>query len=57
MKRLMELALLALFSAGFLSACNTVEGVGEDVQAVGEEIDEAAEDSGANDDDDDGGGG
>jgi len=57
MKRLMELALLALFSAGFLSACNTVEGVGEDVQEVGEEIDEAAEDTGANDDDDDGGGG
>lgn len=52
MKRLMALALLALFSTGLLTACNTVEGVGEDVQEVGEEIDEAAEDTGANDDDD-----
>lgn len=54
MKRLMTLALLALFSAGFLTACNTVEGVGEDVQKVGEEIDEAADDTGATDDDDGG---
>lgn len=51
MKRLMALAFLTLFFAGTLTACNTVEGVGEDVQKVGEEIDEAAEDTGATDDD------
>ncbi len=28
-----------------LTACNTVEGAGEDVEAVGEAIDETAEDA------------
>jgi predicted small secreted protein len=28
-----------------LSACNTVEGVGEDVEATGQAIDDAAEDN------------
>ena len=37
------LSLMALFAA----ACNTVEGVGEDVEATGSAIDEAAEDAGA----------
>ena len=50
MKRLIPLMLLALFSVGTLAACNTVEGMGEDVQKVGEEIDEAAEETGATDD-------
>lgn len=50
MKRLIPLVLLALFSAGAMTACNTVEGVGEDVQKVGEEIDEAADETGATDD-------
>lgn len=38
------LSLMAMLAA----ACNTVEGVGEDVEATGGAIDEAAEDSGAN---------
>lgn len=50
MKRLTALLLLALFSAGTLTACNTVKGAGEDVQKVGEEVEDAAEDTGATDD-------
>jgi predicted small secreted protein len=37
------IALAAMIGAVSLSACNTVEGVGEDVQAAGETIDETAE--------------
>ena len=47
MKRLTALLLLALFSLGTLSACNTVKGAGEDVQKVGEKVEEAAENTGA----------
>lgn len=50
MKRLTALMLLALFSAGTLTACNTVKGAGQDVQEVGEEVEDAAEDTGATDD-------
>ena len=50
MKRLTALILLALFSSAFLSACNTVEGVGKDVQKVGEKVEDAAQDTGATDD-------
>ncbi|HEX5663896.1 MULTISPECIES: entericidin A/B family lipoprotein [unclassified Lysobacter] len=50
MKRLTALLLLALFSAGTLTACNTVKGAGQDVQKVGEEVEDAAEDTGATDD-------
>ena len=32
MKRLTALLLLALFSSAFLSACNTMEGVGEEFE-------------------------
>lgn len=40
------LALLALSVGGFaLTGCNTTEGVGEDIKAVGESIDDAAEDA------------
>ena len=42
MKRLMALLLLALFSAGTLSACNTVKGAGKDVQKVGEKVEESS---------------
>jgi entericidin A len=49
MKRLTALLLLALFSLGTLSACNTVEGAGQDVQKVGEKVEEAADDTGATD--------
>ena len=34
MKRLVTLVLLALFSMGTLSACNTMKGAGKDVQKV-----------------------
>ena len=44
MKRLMALMLLALFSVGTLSACNTMKGAGKDVQKVGEKVEEKAED-------------
>lgn len=38
------IAFAALVGAGsFLAACNTVEGVGEDVTQAGEVIDETAE--------------
>jgi len=37
------LTLLMAGSAATFTACNTVEGVGEDVESVGEEIDEEAE--------------
>lgn len=43
------IALAVLFGAVPLSACNTIEGVGEDVRDAGEAVDEAAEE--ANDDD------
>jgi predicted small secreted protein len=37
-------ALAALIGAASLGACNTVEGVGEDVEQAGGAIDETAED-------------
>ncbi|MFN3465473.1 MAG: entericidin A/B family lipoprotein, partial [Terricaulis sp.] len=33
---------LALFGATALAACNTVEGVGEDVQAAGQAVEQTA---------------
>ncbi|MFC3551408.1 entericidin A/B family lipoprotein [Lysobacter cavernae] len=44
MKRLIALMLLALFSMGSLSACNTVAGAGKDVQKAGEAVEGAAKD-------------
>jgi predicted small secreted protein len=38
-------ALAALVGAASLGACNTVEGVGEDVEAAGQAVDQAAEES------------
>jgi predicted small secreted protein len=49
MKRLMALVLLALFSVGTLSACNTMKGVGKDVEKVGDKVQEKAEDTGGTD--------
>ena len=43
MKRLTALLLLALFSMGTLSACNTIAGAGKDVQKAGEKVEEKAE--------------
>lgn len=42
MKRLMSMLLLALFSAAALSACNTMEGLGKDVQKLGERVEDKA---------------
>ncbi|MBF6024982.1 entericidin A/B family lipoprotein [Lysobacter niastensis] len=42
MKRTIALMLLAVLSAGVLSACNTVEGFGKDVQKVGEKMERGA---------------
>lgn len=47
MKRLTALLLLVLFSAGTLTACNTVKGAGQDVQKVGEKVEESADSTGA----------
>lgn len=47
MKRIAALMFLAMFSMSFLSACNTVKGAGQDVQKVGEKVEESAEDTGA----------
>lgn len=43
MKRPIAVMLLALFSIGVLSACNTMEGLGKDVQKVGEKIEDKAD--------------
>ena len=42
-KKLIMLMLLAMMSAGSLAACNTMAGLGEDIERAGEEIEECAE--------------
>jgi predicted small secreted protein len=42
MKRFILTLLLLSFSAAFLGACHTVAGVGKDVKAAGEEVQEAS---------------
>lgn len=37
-----QITLLALCAAFMLSACNTVKGVGQDLQKAGEKIEEVA---------------
>lgn len=44
MKRLTTLLLMAMFSVGLLSGCNTMAGVGKDVQKAGEKVEDKAED-------------
>ncbi len=46
MKRLISVMLLAMFTVGTMSACNTVKGVGKDVEKVGDEMQEAADETG-----------
>jgi predicted small secreted protein len=41
-KRAIALLLLALFSMGTLTACNTVEGFGKDVKKLGSKVEEKA---------------
>ena len=36
---------LALLGASALAACNTVEGIGEDTQSVGEAVEQTAEEA------------
>ncbi|HEY5970655.1 MAG TPA: entericidin A/B family lipoprotein [Pseudoxanthomonas sp.] len=43
MKRTVALMLIALFSVAALSACNTVNGFGKDVQKVGEKMEDASD--------------
>ncbi len=45
MSRKVLIAFAALVGAGSLAACNTVEGVGEDVQAAGQQLEETAEET------------
>lgn len=41
-----KLFLLALMAAGLtVAACNTVEGVGEDMQAAGDAVEDTAQDA------------
>ena len=42
MKRLLALVLLAAFSTVSLSACNTVAGMGKDVEAAGDKVEDKA---------------
>jgi predicted small secreted protein len=44
MKRLLALIVVAMFSMGTLTACNTMAGAGKDVQKVGEKVSDKAED-------------
>lgn len=42
-KKLIAVLFLALFSSASLTACNTMAGLGEDIEEAGEEIEECAE--------------
>ncbi|MDH4574508.1 entericidin A/B family lipoprotein [Salinicola acroporae] len=42
MKRLIAFSLSALFSAGILAGCNTVDGAGKDIESGGEAVQDAA---------------
>jgi entericidin A len=44
--RILSLALLSAVLAGSLTACNTVDGAGKDIEELGEEIQEEAADKG-----------
>ncbi len=55
MKRLIALAVLAMFSASFLVACNTVKGAGKDVEKVGDKMQQKADETGGTESKDDGG--
>lgn len=44
MKRLIALMMVAMFSMGTLTACNTMAGAGQDVQKVGEKVEDKAQD-------------
>ena len=43
MKRTLALLLFAMLSVGTLGACHTMAGVGEDIEAAGDTIEDEAE--------------
>lgn len=43
--RQIQLAVFALLASLALSACNTIKGVGQDVQKAGEVVEETADDA------------
>jgi predicted small secreted protein len=47
MKRILQIAawLLLLTSVALVTACNTVEGAGKDIEATGDAIEDAADDA------------
>ncbi|MGE0754970.1 MAG: entericidin A/B family lipoprotein [Alphaproteobacteria bacterium] len=44
-KKILLVSTVALLTLGNLSACNTIAGAGEDIEAGGDAIEDAAEDS------------
>jgi entericidin A len=44
LQRLVALMMLAMFSMGTLTACNTVAGAGKDIESAGDKIEDKAED-------------
>ena len=44
LQRLVALMMLAMFSMGTLTACNTVAGAGKDIEGAGDKIEDKAED-------------
>lgn len=51
MKRWVAMLLLAVFSAGAVTACNTVKGVGKDLEKVGGKMQDSADRTGGTDPD------
>ncbi len=49
MKRLITLMLLAMFAVGTLAACNTFKGAGQDVEKVGDKMQDSADKTGGTD--------
>jgi predicted small secreted protein len=44
MKRVFALLMLVAFSSVTLTACNTVSGMGKDIESAGDKIDDKAQD-------------
>ncbi len=45
MMRTLLMLLLALFITAFTAGCNTMEGMGDDIEDAGDEVEEAADDA------------
>lgn len=46
--RVRYMFILTSFISGLLGGCDTMEGVGEDIQSAGESLEDAAEDNNGN---------